>query len=141
MIKELEIPYGMYKENNMKEVEGSYNKETKTIKVKIAYYVVEYAQINRRRNLNNKIKELSEIIEPIGECEEIRIGALEVEKKYFVYELKSNTKTEINLEERKYFVCVPVELIDKFLKLERGKFQKIYAEANDIHPTFIELRC
>lgn len=141
MIKELEIPYGMYKENNMKEVEGSYNKETKTIKVKIAYYVVEYAQINRRRKLHNKIKELSETIEPIGECEEIRISALEVEEKYFLYESTNKNKMTINVEECKYFVCVPVELIDKFLKLEQGKFQKIYAEANDIHPTFIELRC
>lgn len=136
--KELELFYGVYKDTCLKAVEGSYNKETKTIKTKVKAYAVEYDELNRRRKFNNKIDELSDVIPPIEW--EICIGGLEVEEKYFLYESTNKNKTTINVEECKYFVYVPVELIDKFLELEQGKFQKIYAIGTDFdEPTFIEI--
>ena len=142
--KELEVFYGVYKENNLKAVDDSYNSETKTIKVKIENYIVEYEGIETLGRMIDKKNELEEMIKPRGECGEIHLYTLSAEKNYTVYKYESSKKrTEVTIDGRKHFLGVPVEMIDEFMELEKGKF-KIYAEANDYsreHPALIKLHC
>ena len=141
VLKEIEVFYGDYKNKfNLKAVDGSYNKETKSIKMKVEDYVVEYEGINKMREKIDKIEELKKEIPTRGELDEIHIYGITVEEKYFVYNVKSRKSTEINVDNRKHFIGVPAEMIDEFLELENGNFKNIYVSGNDYDkPTFIEI--
>lgn len=164
MKKELELYYGAYKEfYQLQEVIGTYNSEKKTIKVKIEGYIVAYDDLDRVRKTIHKADELNKMLIPnILQKEEIekktgklldmdddefddfycRVNPISLrnDEEYVIYNPSSKNK-KVFKNTKENFLYVPVKLIDDFVKLEQGKYKKIYANGgkNYSKRIFIEI--
>lgn len=164
MKKELELYYGAYKEfHQLQEVTGTYNSEKKTIKVKIEGYIIAYDDLDRVRKTIRRANEINKMLIPdILQKEEIekktgklldmdddefddfycRVNPISLrnDEEYVIYNPSSKNK-KVFKNTKENFLYVPVKLIDDFVKLEQGKYKKIYANGGKNYSTriFIEI--